>query len=326
MSSDLVNLYEDGVNELVRPHCARVKVLDPVSICTHSLKNVFQGMTVMNAPVIKPTEQTALPADAVAAMPAMMASSAEIYGPRGDDVEWRARVDCAALYRLIALYGWDDMVFTHISLRIPGPDHHFLINPYGFMFDEITASSLVKVDLDGNVVAPTPYFINPAGFTIHSAIHAAREDAVCVLHCHTDAGVAVSAQKGGLLPISQTAMACTADLAYHDYEGVALDLDERERLVADLKGHGFMLLRNHGTLTVGDSAPSAFMRMFYLERACKMQVLAQSGGGELLVCDNDMEVRVGKQVSPAFSQAFGGMLAWPGLLRKVARQSPGFNT
>ncbi|WP_108984275.1 class II aldolase/adducin family protein [Candidatus Phycosocius bacilliformis] len=254
-----------------------------------------------------------------------MASVAHLYGERVDDAEWRARVDCAALYRLIALYGWDDMIFTHISLRLPGPDHHFLINPYGFLFDEITASSLVKVDLNGNVIEPTPYFINPAGFTIHSAIHAAREDAMCVIHCHSDAGVAVSAQKGGLLPVSQTAMACTHDLAYHDYEGVALDLDERERLVADIGTKNFMLLRNHGTLTVGESAASAFMRMFYLERACKMQVLAQAGG-ELLTCDDAMEARVGQQTKPAFMQALGGMLAWPGLLRKVARQSPGFNT
>jgi ribulose-5-phosphate 4-epimerase/fuculose-1-phosphate aldolase len=279
----------------------------------------------MNAPVNPAPQGMPLSAKSVAALPTMMAGAAEFYGERGDDVEWRARVDCAALYRLIALYGWDDMIFTHISLRIPGPEHHFLINPYGFMFDEITASSLVKVDLDGNVVSPTPYFINPAGFTIHSAIHAAREDATCVVHCHTDAGVAVSAQKGGLLAISQTAMACSADLAYHDYEGIALDLDERERLVADLGTNSFMLLRNHGTLTVGDSAASAFMRMFYLERACKMQVLAQ-GGGELLVCDTAMEDRVGKQASLVFTQNFGGALAWPGLLRKVARQSPGFNT
>jgi ribulose-5-phosphate 4-epimerase/fuculose-1-phosphate aldolase len=279
----------------------------------------------MNAPVSRSPKGAAISVDMVAALPNLMVGTAALYGERADEVEWRARVDCAALYRLVALYGWDDMIFTHISLRIPGPEHHFLINPYGFMFDEITASSLVKVDLDGNVVGPTPYFINPAGFTIHSAIHAAREDATCVLHCHTDAGVAVSAQKCGLLPISQTAMACTPDLAYHDYEGVALDLDERERLVADLGSHSFMLLRNHGTLTVGDSAAGAFMRMFYLERACKMQVLAQPGG-ELLVCDEAMEQRVGKQVSPAFSQMFGGALAWPGLLRKVARQSPGFNT
>lgn len=279
----------------------------------------------MNAHTSKPEQAQGIPAEAAAALPGLMAAAAPIYGERVGDAEWRARVDCAALYRLIALYGWDDMIFTHISLRLPGPDHHFLINPYGFLFDEITASSLVKVDLDGNIVDPTPYFINPAGFTIHSAIHAAREDAVCVLHCHTDAGVAVSAQKRGLLPISQTAMACTADLAYHDYEGVALELDERERLVADLGHHSFMLLRNHGTLTVGDSAASAFMRMFYLERACRMQVLAQSGG-ELLECDNGMEQRVRGQTAPAFMKELGGALAWPGLLRKVARQSPGFNS
>lgn len=279
----------------------------------------------MNAPVSSPPQGSAISADMVAALPNIMSGTSALYGDRGGDVEWRTRVDCAALYRLVALYGWDDMIFTHISLRVPGPEHHFLISPYGFMFDEITASSLVKVDLEGNVISPTPYFINPAGFTIHSAIHAAREDATCVLHCHTDAGVAVSAQKCGLLPISQTAMACTPDLAYHDYEGVALDLGERERLVADLGSHSFMLLKNHGTLTVGDSAAGAFMRMFYLERACKMQVLAQPGG-ELLVCDAAIENRVGKQVSPAFTQAFGGALAWPGLLRKVARQSPGFNT
>jgi ribulose-5-phosphate 4-epimerase/fuculose-1-phosphate aldolase len=268
---------------------------------------------------------TALPVGSAPVLSGLMASAAPIYGERVDDPEWRARVDCAALYRLIALYGWDDMIFTHISLRLPGPDHHFLINPYGFLFDEITASSLVKVDLEGNVIDSTPYFINPAGFTIHSAIHAAREDAQCVIHCHSDAGVAVSAQRDGLLPISQTAMACTGDLAYHDYEGVALDLDERERLVKDLGNQHFMLLRNHGTLTVGESAASAFMRMYYLERACKMQVLAQAGG-DLLACDTNMEERVGAQVKPAFTHALGGMLAWPGLLRKVVRQSPGFNT
>jgi ribulose-5-phosphate 4-epimerase/fuculose-1-phosphate aldolase len=279
----------------------------------------------MNAPVSPLEIETAISAEMVSSLSNLMTGTAEFYGERSQDLEWRARVDCAALYRLVALYGWDDMIFTHISLRIPGPDHHFLINPYGFMFEEVTASSLVKVDLDGNVAAPTPYFINPAGFTIHSAIHAVRDDAKCVLHCHTDAGVAVSAQKCGLLPISQTAMACTGDLAYHDYEGVALDLDERDRLVADLGSHSFMLLKNHGTLTVGDSAAGAFMRMFYLERACKMQVLAQPGG-ELLVCDEAMEQRVGQQVSPAFANQFGGALAWPGLLRKVARHSPGFNT
>jgi ribulose-5-phosphate 4-epimerase/fuculose-1-phosphate aldolase len=239
--------------------------------------------------------------------------------------EWRARVDCAALYRLVALHGWDDMIFTHISMRVPGPEHHFLINPYGMFFEEIAASSLVKVDLDGNIVAPTTHFINPAGFTIHSAIHAAREDAICVIHLHTDQGVAVSAQADGLLPISQTAMAVIKDLAYHDYEGIALDLDERERLVADLGTRNLMLLRNHGTLTVGNSPASAFVRMFFLERACRMQVLAQSGGGRLLTADDDMQERVGTQASMGFSAQFGEGLVWPGLRRKLDRHMPGYD-
>ena len=239
------------------------------------------------------------------------------------DGEWQARVNCAALYRLVALYGWDDMIFTHISLRVPGPEHHFLINPYGFFFDEITASSLVKVDLDGNIVEPTPHFINPAGFTIHSAIHAAREDALCVMHLHTDQGVAVSAQKEGLLPISQTAMIVREDLAYHDYEGVALDLDERERLVRDIGDKNLLMLRNHGTLTVGASAAAAFLRMFYLERACKMQVMAQAGG-DLLVCDEPLREKVAGQGASAFG-TMGDRLAWPGLLRKLDRTLPGYD-
>jgi len=238
--------------------------------------------------------------------------------------ERQARVDLAALYRLVALHGWDDLIFTHISMRVPGPEHHFLINPYGMMFEEITASSLVKVDLDGRIVEPTPYFINPAGFTIHSAIHAAREDAQCVIHLHTDQGVAVSAQQRGLLPISQTAMAVIGDLAYHDYEGIALDLDERERLVADLGQKHLMLLRNHGTLTVGANAAAAFLRMFFLERACRMQVLAQAGGGPLLECDEVLQNRVGEQATMGYQAQFGEMLVWPGLLRKLDRQLPGY--
>ncbi len=237
--------------------------------------------------------------------------------------EWAARVDCAALYRLVALYGWDDMIFTHISMRLPGPDHHFLINPYGFFFDEMTASSLVKVDLEGNIVEPTPHFINPAGFTIHSAIHAAREDATCVIHVHTDQGVAVSAQRKGLLPISQTAMIIRNDLAYHDYEGVALDLDERERLVADLGDKNLLMLRNHGTLAVGNSPASAFLRIFYLERACKMQVMAQAGG-DLLECDEELRDKVAGQGASAFG-AMSDRLAWPGLRRKLDRTLPGYD-
>ncbi|MEL6227962.1 MAG: class II aldolase/adducin family protein, partial [Pseudomonadota bacterium] len=194
------------------------------------------------------------------------------------EAEWKARVDLAALYRLVALEGWDDMIFTHISHRVPGPDAHFLINPYGMFFEEITASSLVKVDLDGNIVQETPYFINPAGFTIHSAIHAAREDAHVVMHLHTDDGVAVASQKEGLLPLSQTSMVVRHDLAYHDYEGIALDLGERERLVADMGAASNLLLRNHGTLTVGETAAECYLRMFFLERACTMQVRALSVG------------------------------------------------
>src|SRR5580698_5725110 len=168
--------------------------------------------------------------------------------------EWKARVELAALYRLVALYGWDDMIYTHISARIPGPDHHFLINPYGMFFGEMTASSLVKIDLEGQILQETPYFINPAGFTIHSAIHAARDDALYVMHLHSDQGVAVAAQKEGLLPISQHALICLPRLAYHDYEGIALNADEKERLVRDLGDKAIMLLRNHGTLAVGRSA------------------------------------------------------------------------
>src|SRR5438270_3991071 len=211
--------------------------------------------------------------------------------------EWQARVDLAAAYRLVALYGWDDLIFTHISARVPGPEHHFLLNPYGMMFDEVTASSLVKVDPDGNKVTESPYFINPAGFTIHSAVHAAREDALCVMHLHTDYGIAVSAQKQGLLPISQQAMFTIASLAYHDYEGLALDEEEKPRLVADLGDKKFMILRNHGLLTLGRTAAEAFLGMFLLERACKIQILAQSGGAELAKITNDIVDRVASQMS-----------------------------
>ncbi len=188
------------------------------------------------------------------------------------EAEWNQRVNLAACYRLVAHYGWDDLVDTHISARVPGPEHHFLINPYGLMFDEITASSLVKVDLDGNQLTESDYSINPAGFTIHSAIHEAREDAGCVLHLHTPDGTAVASCMEGLLPMNQTAHFVTHDLAYHDYEGVALDHDERPRLQKDLGNKNHMLLRNHGTLTVGRSVASAFERMYHLERACTMQV------------------------------------------------------
>ena len=238
--------------------------------------------------------------------------------------EWKARVDLAALYRLVAMHGWDDLIFTHISMRVPGPDHHFLINPYGLLFEEMTASSMVKVDLEGNVVGETPYFINPAGFTIHSAVHAARDDAKCVMHLHTDQGVAVSAQKRGLLPISQTGMIAMADVAYHDYEGIALDHDERERIVADLGTKSVMILRNHGTLTCGESAADTYMRMFFLERACKMQIMAQAGG-DLIECGPELQERVAGQSNPEGMKMLSQALVWPALLRKLDRIMPGYD-
>ena len=240
--------------------------------------------------------------------------------------EWKARVELAALYRLAALHGWDDAIFTHISLRVPGPEHHFLINPYGVFFDEMTASALVKVDLDGNIVQETPYFINPAGFTIHSAIHAAREDAVCVMHLHSDHGVAVAAHREGLLPISQHALIVLPQLAYHDYEGIALNLDERERLVADLGQKNLMLLRNHGTLSAGSSAAATWLQMFYLERACTQQVYALSAGREgLLLAPEAAQAEVVAQTRGMGPGAVAN-LAWPGLLRKLDRESPGYNS
>jgi ribulose-5-phosphate 4-epimerase/fuculose-1-phosphate aldolase len=237
--------------------------------------------------------------------------------------DWSVRVDLAAAYRLVAHYGWDDLIFTHISARVPGPNEHFLINPYGWMFHEITASSLVKVDLEGNIVSPTDSIINPAGFTIHSAIHAARHDVGCVIHLHTSDGIAVSAQADGLLPLSQTAMVALSMLSYHDYEGIALNLDERERLVADLGDKDVMLLRNHGTLTVGRDVPGAFTRMFFLERACQMQIAALSAGYERVNWPPQAAIdTVEQQGKRGMDKA--GSLEWPALLRKLDRIDPSY--
>jgi ribulose-5-phosphate 4-epimerase/fuculose-1-phosphate aldolase len=232
--------------------------------------------------------------------------------------EWQARVNLAAAYRLVALYGWDDLIFTHISARVPGADHHFLLNPYGMMFDEVTASSLLKIDLEGNKVMESPFFINPAGFTIHSAVHAARADALCVMHLHTDHGIAVSAQKDGLLPISQQAMFPLASLAYHEYEGLALNEDEKPRLVADLGNKNNLILRNHGLLTIGKTAAEAFLSMYILERACRIQILAQSGGAALHRVADPIIDLTAKQLS-AVTVGQGAELTWPGLLRKLDR-------
>jgi ribulose-5-phosphate 4-epimerase/fuculose-1-phosphate aldolase len=243
-----------------------------------------------------------------------------------DDGERKARLDLAAAYRLVALYGWDDLIFTHISARVPGPEHHFLINPYGMTFDEITASSLVKVDLQGKKVDESPYPINPAGFTIHSAIHAAREDALCVLHVHSKNGVAVSAQKKGLLPISQQAMLVLGGLAYHDYEGVALEEDEKPRLVRDLGRKRLLMLRNHGLLTVGPTAAEAFVNMYVLEAACSIQVRAQAGGAELIEIDPRLIASAAAQSREVTKGVGPGALAWPALLRKLDRVDPSWRS
>jgi ribulose-5-phosphate 4-epimerase/fuculose-1-phosphate aldolase len=237
--------------------------------------------------------------------------------------EWEQRVALAAAYRLVAHFRWDDLIFTHLSARVPGPDHHFLINPYGMTFDEITASSLVKVDLAGKKVMDTPYEINPAGFTIHSAIHAAREDAHCVLHVHSINGAAVSAQKDGLLPISQQSMFVLSSLAYHDYEGVALREDEKPRLVRDLGGKSYFMLRNHGLITVADNVPDAFLLLYTFESACMIQVRAQAGGGKLIHVDPRIAETARQQAETVTKEA-GGALAWPALLRKLDRIDPSY--
>lgn len=240
--------------------------------------------------------------------------------------EWAIRVDLAAAYRLVAYFGWDDLIFTHLSARVPGPEHHFLLNPYNLMFEEVTASSLVKVDVHGHAVMETPFITNPAGFTIHSALHMAREDAKAVMHLHTPHGQAVSAHAEGLLPLTQTAMAIREDIAFHDYEGIAVDLDERERLVADLGDKGSMLLRNHGTLTVGETVGEAFLKLYFFERACEAQVLALSAGAGNINNPPQGAPEVTAQQGKMGLKAAANILAWPALLRKAYRLDPSFAT
>lgn len=237
--------------------------------------------------------------------------------------EWQQRVDLAACYRLVALYGWDDLIFTHISARVPGPEHHFLINPYGLMFNEITASSLVKVGLDGQKVDDSPYDINPAGFTIHSAVHAARDDANCVLHVHSVNGVAVSAQEEGVLPLSQHSIFVLSSLAYHDYEGVALEADEKPRLVHDLGDKRFLMLRNHGLLTVGSSVAEAFVAMYFFETSCMMQIRAMAGGTPLRHINKTIVEGAQRQME-AVTRGAGFSLPWPALLRRLDSVSVGY--
>ena len=243
--------------------------------------------------------------------------------------EWHLRCDLAACYRLVALYGWSDLVFTHISAKLPksvsGDAHHFLINPYGLMFDEITASSLVKVDEQCNKVIASDFPVNPAGFVIHSAVHEARADAGCVLHTHTRAGVAVSAQAAGVLPISQQSTFVIGSLAYHAYEGVAFRDDEKPRLQADLGQANFLVLRNHGLLVVGKTIADAFLAMYTFENTCRIQIDAQAGGGQLI----HVNPQIVKGVAEAMrvqTSGLGGAFVWPSLVRKLDRLDSSYNS
>ena len=239
--------------------------------------------------------------------------------------EWAVRVDLAASYRLVAHFGWEDLVFTHITMRVPGAEDQFLINPYGVFFDEITASSLVKIDLHGNTVGESAFPVNPAGFVIHSAIHAARHDAKCVMHTHTPSGIAVAAQQAGLLPISQHSIFVLPSLGYHDFEGVATRDDEKPRLVADLGDNTHLILRNHGLLTVGETVADAFLSMYYLEMSCAIQVRAQAGGAELITVGKDI-IDAAYAQAPSSPRRRGGRgeLVWPGLLRRLDRLDSSF--
>lgn len=239
------------------------------------------------------------------------------------DAEWQTRVDLAAAYRLVALFGWDDLIFTHLTAKIPGTEH-FLINPYGVMFDEVTASSLVKVNLQGEKVMESEYDIIPAGFLIHSTVHAARPDAHYVMHVHSINGVAVSAKKEGLLPISQQSLFVMGSLGYHDYEGIALKDAERETLTRDLGNHQFLMLRNHGLLTTGRSAADAFLAMHKFESACMIQVRAQGGDSALVEIGAGILQTAPEQIAAA-RRGRGAEVVWPALLRRVQRMSPGFD-
>lgn len=255
-----------------------------------------------------------------------LAYEAEIPSVRDQvsEEEWQIRVDLACLYRLVAHYRWTDSIYTHLSARIPGPDHHFLLNPYGLMFEEVTASSLVKIDTEGKQVMDSPFEVNEAGFTIHSAVHMARPEVMCVAHTHTRAGMAVSAQREGLLPITQNALMFYGDhLAYHDYEGIAFDLDERERLQADLGGRYAMILRNHGLLACGRTIGEAFEILQNLEHACVAQLAAQTGEALILpseeVCQHTADQFWGDDSKPF------GERAWPAMRRMMDRYSPGYD-
>ncbi|MPY70101.1 MAG: class II aldolase/adducin family protein [Alphaproteobacteria bacterium] len=236
--------------------------------------------------------------------------------------EWETRVNLAACYRLVALYGWTHLIQNHVSARVPGAEEHFLINPYGMLFREITASSLVKIDLDGRIVDETPYRVNEAGFVIHSAVHAARPDLHCVLHTHTEAGMAISALEDGLIPINQGAFRFYNRVGYHDYEGVALDLDERARIARDLGDHKVMVLRNHGLLTAGRTIAEAFVLMYHLEKTCKAQLLAMATGARLIQPPPETYEHAAQQFERGGRVT--GTLDWPALLREADDADPGY--
>ena len=243
------------------------------------------------------------------------------------EAEHTTRVDLAAAFRLVDLYGWSDMLATHLSARIPGPDEHFLINPVGMMFEEMTASCLVKVDIDGNILSESEFGINPAGYTIHSAVHMGRKDAGCVMHTHTAAGLGVATQKSGLLPLTQMALAVIAQTGYHDYEGPAFDLRERDRLINDLASNNVLILRNHGLLTVGKTVAEAFVWLFRAERACRFQLSFQQAGApaqEIPKEVQDISIERSKKAISVSGHRPIGQFEWPALLRKLNRENPGY--
>ena len=238
--------------------------------------------------------------------------------------EWEVRCSLAASYRMAAQLGWDDLIFTHFSVRVPGPEHHFIINPFGLFFEEITASSLLKVDLGGNLVMPSDYLFNPAGFVIHGAIHSGREDALCIMHTHTVEGMAVASQERGLLPLTQTSLSVGSDLAYHDYEGIVLDAPERERLLPNIGEKNNVIFKNHGLMAIGRSVGAAFLRLFTLQKACEAQIMAQAGGGGLLTLSQEVQDRVHTQV--LFTEEILNTLNWQAIIRKADRDFPNYKT
>jgi len=258
----------------------------------------------------------------------MMMSVTELK-PGISEAEWQTRVDLAALYRLVHEFGWSDLFGTHISARVPGAEDQFLLNPYGFLFEEITASMLVKVDEDGNELSPSENGINPAGFTIHSAVHAAKPDINWVIHTHTAAGTGVATQKDGLLPLTQHALVVLAESGYHDYEGIATDHGERERIARDLGDNKVLVLRNHGLLTVGATPGEAFMWMYRAERACRMQLAFQQAGAAAQEIPDEVQ-QVTFQRNKFNNSDAGyrtiGKVEWPGLLRKLDRIDPSYKT